>query len=183
MGCRPLECRMPRVTLTCHPATPAVAVRGIHVDADLARDGRLTLIFAVRGLDRLVVPAPRPESSRADRLWQHTCFEAFIGRDDGRYSELNLSPSGEWNLYDFDNYRSGMRQAPLEHAPDIRFDREERATLTASVVLDVPWCDLGLAAVIEEEGRRLSYWALAHRGAKPDFHDRSTFTLRLGARA
>jgi hypothetical protein len=174
---------MPRVTLTCHPATPAVAVRGIHVDADLARDGSLTLVFAVRGLDRLVVPAPLPGASRADRLWQHTCFEAFVGRDDGRYSELNLSPSGEWNLYEFDGYRSGMRPAALARPPDIRFDREERATLTASVGLDAASCDLGLAAVIEEEGRRLSYWALAHRSPRPDFHDRSTFSLRLAERA
>lgn len=174
---------MPRVTLTCHPATPAVAVRGIHVDADLARDGHLTLIFAVRGLDRLVVPAPRPGASRADRLWQHTCFEAFVGQESGRYSELNLSPSGEWNLYQFDAYRSGMQPAPLARPPEIRFDREERATLTASVGLDARWFDLGLAAVIEEDGGRLSYWALAHRGPKPDFHDRSTFTLRLGDRS
>jgi hypothetical protein len=174
---------MPRVTLTCHPATPAVAVRGIHVDADLARDGRLMLTFAVRGLDRLVVPPPRPAAARVDRLWQHTCFEAFVGRDGSRYFELNLSPSGEWNLYEFAGYRSGMHPAALAQPPEIRFDREERATLTAAVQLESPPFDLGLAAVIEEEGGRLSYWALAHRGARPDFHDRSTFTLRLGDRA
>jgi hypothetical protein len=174
---------MPRVTLTCHPATPAVAVRGIHVDADLARDGRLSLVFAVRGPERLVVPAPRPGATRADRLWQHTCFEAFMGRGSGGYVELNLSPSGEWNLYEFEGYRRGMQPAALPRPPEIRFDREERATLTASVDVDASSFDLGLAAVIEEEGGRLSYWALAHRGPKPDFHDRSTFTLRLGERA
>jgi hypothetical protein len=173
---------MPRVTLTCHPATPAVAVRGIHVDADIARDGRLTLVFAVRGAERLVVPAPRP-GSRAERLWQHTCFEAFVGRDNGRYMELNLSPSAEWNLYEFQGYRSGMQPASLARPPEIRFDREERATLAASVNVGASPFDLGLAAVIEEEGGRLSYWALVHRGPKPDFHDRSTFTLRLGERA
>jgi hypothetical protein len=26
----------------------------------------------------------------------------------------------------------------------------------------------------------LSYWALAHAGDQPDFHDSETFTLRLG---
>jgi hypothetical protein len=173
---------MPRVTLTCHPATPAVAVRGIHVDADIARDGRLALAFAVRGVERLVVPPPRSGAPRAERLWQHTCFEAFIGRDSGRYVELNLSPSGEWNVYEFDGYRSGMQAAAIARPPEIRFDREERATLTASVEVGASSFDVGLAAVIEEEGGRLSYWALVHRGPKPDFHDRSTFTLRLGAR-
>ena len=174
---------MPRVTLTCHPATPAVAVLGIHVDAGLAADGRLSLVYAVRGDPaRLVVPAPRSGAGRADELWKSTCFEAFVGRDEG-YLELNLSPSGEWNLYRFDGYRSGMQPAPLARPPDIRFDREERATLTASVGLDASSFDLGLAAVIEEQGGRRSYWALAHRGPRPDFHDRATFTLRIGERA
>ena len=174
---------MPRVTLTCHPATPAVGVRGIHVDVDFATGNRLALVYAVRGMERLLVPGPRPGASRADRLWQHTCFEAFVGQERGRYMELNFSPSGDWNAYQFEAYRSGMRPAAIARPPRIRFDREERATLTASLDLDASAVDLGLAAVIEEEGGRFSYWALAHRGATPDFHDRSTFTLRLGERA
>jgi hypothetical protein len=36
-----------------------------------------------------------------------------------------------------------------------------------------------LAAVIEEEGGRPSYWALAHNGLKPDFHDPFGFRIAL----
>ena len=38
---------------------------------------------------------------------------------------------------------------------------------------------LALAAVIEEEGGRLSYWALRHAAGKPDFHHPEAFALEL----
>ena len=40
---------------------------------------------------------------------------------------------------------------------------------------------LGLSAVIEETGGRLSYWALAHPPGKPDFHHSDCFALELPA--
>jgi hypothetical protein len=42
--------------------------------------------------------------------------------------------------------------------------------------------DAGLTAVIETTDGARSYWALAHGGARPDFHDPATFTLRVPAR-
>ncbi|MDR0274459.1 MAG: hypothetical protein LBI48_03790, partial [Burkholderiaceae bacterium] len=38
---------------------------------------------------------------------------------------------------------------------------------------------LGLAAVIETADGALSYWALSHPAARPDFHQRAGWTLRL----
>jgi hypothetical protein len=35
---------------------------------------------------------------------------------------------------------------------------------------------LGLSAVIEEHNGRKSYWALAHRPGKPDFHHSDCFS-------
>src|SRR6185312_16219939 len=48
---------------------------------------------------RVRVPQPdRPE--RADGLWKHTCFEAFISAAGlSGYYELNFSPSGQWAIY------------------------------------------------------------------------------------
>jgi hypothetical protein len=40
--------------------------------------------------------------------------------------------------------------------------------------------EAGLTAVIDEGGQ-LSYWALAHEGAKPDFHTRASFTLAIAS--
>ena len=56
----------------------------------------------------------------------------------------------------------------------ISFDR------TMGLALDRPW-HLGLAAVIEENNGRMSYWALAHPPGKPDFHHPDCFQVELPA--
>ena len=38
---------------------------------------------------------------------------------------------------------------------------------------------VGLSAVVESEDGSLSWWALTHAGDKPDFHDPSTFAIRV----
>ena len=38
---------------------------------------------------------------------------------------------------------------------------------------------LGLAAVIEDKARVLSYWALKHPAEKPDFHHADSFVVEL----
>ncbi|MDR1276519.1 MAG: DOMON-like domain-containing protein [Candidatus Accumulibacter sp.] len=122
---------------------------------------------------------------RADRLWEHTCFEAFLAsanRSD--YREFNFSPSGDWAAYDFSDYRQGRADAAVG-APKIR----------ASV--RPPWLELravvahgdgaafsdetrvGLSAVVETPGG-LTYWALRHVGEHPDFHRRDGFLCEPG---
>ena len=44
-------------------------------------------------------------------------------------------------------------------------------------------CEVGLSAVIEEEGGTKSYWALAHHERGPDFHHDACFVARLAAPA
>jgi hypothetical protein len=39
--------------------------------------------------------------------------------------------------------------------------------------------EISLTAVIDQVGQGVSYWALAHTGAEPDFHRRDSFGLRL----
>ena len=41
---------------------------------------------------------------------------------------------------------------------------------------------LGLAAVIEEKVGGPSYWALAHRRGKPDFHDPRSFASQIAVK-
>jgi hypothetical protein len=42
-------------------------------------------------------------------------------------------------------------------------------------------CAMGLAAVLEEQGGVVSYWALAHPAGKPDFHAAACFAAELAA--
>jgi hypothetical protein len=121
-------------------------------------------------------------------LWQHTCFEAFVAQDPtAGYYELNFSPSTEWAIYRFSAYRQAMAAVEAHHPPRICVHREPgRLRLEASIALallpalrDSPALRLALCAVIEEVPPRLSYWALVHPAAKPDFHQPAGFALSL----
>ena len=57
-------------------------------------------------------------AQRQDNLWRHTCFEVFLGRPGAKgYWELNIAPNGDWNLYQFSDYRSGGIAEPLAEPP------------------------------------------------------------------
>ncbi len=165
-----------------HPSTPCPAVRSFAVT--VVRDRDLHLTYELRGdLDAIALPAPA--SGFADELWRHTCFEAFIAPDPGTaYRELNCSPSGQWAMYAFASYRQRVDLDPLPPAPKTDWQRAaDRLTLTAVVPLaaDGATLRLGIAAVIETRAGALSYWALTHPAARPDFHAADGFTLRLPA--
>jgi hypothetical protein len=175
------------VALTCHPTTPCNAVRAIRVEVCRAV-ATLELRYRTEGdIEDLIVPAVCA-ARRVDRLSQHTCFEAFIRAGDGRgYLELNFSPSTEWAVYSFTDYRTGMTDAGAA-APHISVQRDH-GVLQLDVVIDLAslpqlpgdgQLKLALSAVIEEADHRLSYWALAHPAGKPDFHHAEGFALAVG---
>jgi len=176
------------VEIVCHPATPASVVRRIDVGVGMQHDGALRLRYFLDGeIDRIALP-PRGVGRRAERLWQHTCFEAFVARSDARaYCELNFSPSEEWAAFGFSAYREGMSPISLQRDPAIAVSvSEDRLALEAivgpEILLALPGMSslkLGLSAVIEETNGRLSYWALVHPAERPDFHHRDGFVLPL----
>lgn len=130
--------------------------------------------------ERFVIPSGTGE--RRDELWKTTCFEAFL-RAEGEqgYREWNFAPSGDWAAYDFSDYREGMAEAEVGPPPYIRMeDNLTWWTLGATIAVPagVRW-ELGLSAVVEEDDGTKSYWALAHAGDNPDFHDAGCFTARL----
>lgn len=176
------------VDLTCHPSTRADPVTGIVVDVRRSVQGTLALSFRVDGeIGGVRVPASRPPR-RVDRLWEHTCFEAFVAVEGTPgYHELNFSPSGEWAGYGFSDYRqiATLHDEPLAPRIAVRADNDQ-LELDAFVVLDrlesglsTATLRLGLAAVIESAAGVLSYWALYHPPGKPDFHHRTTRVLAL----
>lgn len=137
-------------------------------------------------VDDVYLPAVRP-TARGDELWQHTCFEAFVRASSGsEYYEFNFSPSTQWAVYRFTDYRNGMCVAAEVSTPpiDVRLDAQS-FTLQAALALDhlsLPressW-RLGLSAVIEETNGNKTYWALAHPPGKPDFHHKDAFAYEL----
>ena len=177
-----------RQALRRHPDVLCPAVTGIEVDVAHPRAGSLVLSYVVNGkIGDLCIP-PVVTAARADELWRHTCFEAFIGSSaGGAYCEFNFAPSTQWAAYRFDGYRSGMRVATEVSAPRIDVQATpECFTLTAS--LEPDWLStlpgdarwrLGLSAVIEEISGRRSYWALAHPPGKADFHHSDCFAYEM----
>jgi hypothetical protein len=172
-----------RQTLRLHPDSLCAAATQIEADVSRPHPGSLILSYVARGrISDLRLPSVAA-TARADELWRHTCFEAFVRPPTGSaYYEFNFSPSTQWAIYRFDSYRSGMRVATEIAAPRIEVrSSAESYTLQAALELDglsLPW-RIGLSAVLEETNGRKSYWALAHPPGKPDFHHADCFALEL----
>jgi hypothetical protein len=176
------------VVLTCHPEISSRAVQGIEARVGWTPDRALALFYVLKG-NMACLPIPLARSGRsADRLWQHTCFEAFLAvKGKPEYCEFNFAPSGEWAAYSFRSYRAGAPLAEEELVPKIAVRRaDDSLELDAIVRLDrLPMIPpgvrlrLGLSAVIEEDNSMLSYWALKHPPGKPDFHHPEAFELEL----
>jgi hypothetical protein len=174
--------------LTAHPSTPNGAVRSLGVRLQAEERGVLVFQYSLDAdMSRLRV-APSGRGERADALWTHTCFEAFIAPADGPgYHEFNFSPSLNWAAYRFTGYREGMSPAEIGQAPQISVRRREdglelRSAVSLANVADLRAArqlKIGLAAVIEDENGRLSYWGLRHPSGKPDFHHPDGFALEV----
>ncbi|MFO1406687.1 MAG: DOMON-like domain-containing protein [Steroidobacteraceae bacterium] len=176
------------VALVRHPSTPAPAVRHIDVELGPTPEGGLRLRYFLDGDVAAIAVPPPAEPRRTDGLWQHTCFEAFIGgQGSSAYCEFNFSPSTRWAAYGFSGYRAGM--VPLDYStpPGVAVSiTEDRIALEATIPLEallaLPGNGtllVGLAAVIEDQSGGQSYWALAHRAEKPDFHSPAGFVLQV----
>lgn len=175
-------------TLQLHPDSECTAVTRIDVDIARPRAGQLMLHYRVSGtIDELRLP-PVAAPARADDLWRHTCFEAFVRATRGAgYHEFNFAPSTQWAAYRFTGYREGMSTPGEIRAPRIdarahpgSFELEAALEFdtSASMPSDAPW-QLGLACVLEEANGRKSYWALVHPPGAPDFHHRVGFAHEL----
>jgi hypothetical protein len=172
--------------LRCHSETPCEAVRAIHVRV-LRTSAELELTFRLAGNISSISLLP-PDETNLVELWRHTCFEVFVAIE-GRpaYHEFNFAPSGEWRARAFRAYRDPALLANQFSSPIVSANAtNEWLELEARVVLsDLSPIHsrsplrLGLSAVVEPLKGGLSFWALHHSGAKPDFHRQEAFALRL----
>lgn len=168
---------------------PAIEIAG-----EIARGGdRLQLSYKLAGdLVEINLPGLTAMAQRRDGLWQHSCFEFFLGiQGEPGYWEFNLSPNGDWNVYRLSSYREGlMPELAYEALPfnvivaesfcALELDLDLSQIVAANQVIEV-----GITTVIEEqaasetEAGRMSYWAIAHTGPEPDFHRRDSFAIQL----
>jgi hypothetical protein len=175
------------LALTCHPATPCPLdlLLSVSLAAGSETGAGWLLQYRITGdTAGLLVPPPSVPGP-ADGLWQHTCLEAFVARTgESAYQEFNFSPSGQWATYRFSAERvrdlSAEAAAP-PCAPELVFVEQPQALdlqvwLPREVLPDATAgapVILGLGAVLETHDGQLSYWALHHPAARPDFHHRA----------
>jgi hypothetical protein len=160
----------------------------VRVEVVLRRQqGMLLLCYLLRGpIAELAIPDRAEQPERLDELWRQTCFELFLApAEDQNYWEVNLSPAGHWNIYAFDDYRTGMRPEAAIRSLSFNVVREETSL---AVVLELPVRSLvrnggslavGPAVVLAARNGELSYWALHHHGSHVDFHQRNSLGVIL----
>jgi hypothetical protein len=173
--------------LTCHPATPCPFPIQLSSHTHFLADGTLQLHYTLQGnVDNISLPLQRLPT-QTDNLWQHTCFEAFIStKQTTAYYEYNFSPSQQWAVYAFETYRQPIPHHPQD-IPSIKVTQTPhqlilKATLAPALLPyseDNKSLQLGLTAIIEHHDHSLSYWALNHPLATPDFHHRKGFIHTL----
>lgn len=173
----------------------------------LWREQQLLVHFQLSGpLQQLRIPSQAELAKRRDGLWQSTCFEAFVGvRGQKAYWEINLCPSGHWNVYALADYRQDLRpetavqSLPFERQQWREADEQHHLALTFALPLQVNasgliWgpptpqanaamqpraaeLELSATAVLDHHHHGCSYWAWRHSGSEADFHQRSSFLL------
>ena len=166
--------------LVVHPATPEKSF-GVAAGVERA-GGALRFVYRVVGAIALIRWPPPAPSRRADRLWLHTCFEAFVAVDGERgYLELNVAPSGAWAVYGFARYRERAVTTPTVVPQVVVSHGAEAVDVEATLPFEARALRIGLTAVVERTDGRRSYWALRHPPGTPDFHHEQGFVLRLEA--
>lgn len=128
--------------------------------------------------------APSPPQ-RQDYLWEQTCFEVFMQvQGTTAYHEINVSTTGEWNVYQFDSYRT-PNDMPPRHA---ELPLLQGLTYTATgVVLEIDLdvypaqtvLQLGLCSVLLLQADQPSFWALQHTALQADFHHAPDWVIQV----
>lgn len=180
------------------PFSPCPAVQHLGYELLLESSSSLRLIVQLEGSLAATLPITNQVGQRQFGLWQHHCFELFIGElESNAYWELNLAPNGNWNCFEFSDYRKDQRESEayslaglqavrsaqsyrLEANIDIKpilkkkglekMGLEARGLEARGLEKGSLALSLGASAVIAT-ATQLNYFSIRH-GATPDFHHR-----------
>ena len=171
-------------SLILHPECEAGPIQSVSAEIVGTKDGcRARFRF---GGDISAIRVPEPAAGeRTDNLWQTTCFEIFWQpRGDAYYREFNLSPSSRWACYDFDSFREGMRDAPVETMGISCTHDDQVLELEAEIASSLPVpADVALNAVVEDKQGNIQFWALAFPDGKAEFHSEVCRAIHLAGQS
>lgn len=118
----------------------------------------------------LAVNAPYSKKSFSEGLWNYDVVEAFIGIEQKKYLEINLSINGAWWAAQFKNYRERELEVPEVKLKELICNSEKNQNLvlasfsTAGLNFNKKF---NISAIISKQ-----YYSLnpAPLNSKPDFH-------------
>ena len=160
----------------------------LQITGSIARTSNTLIIsYILKGdLNKIEIPSTAHTPSRKNELWEETCFEFFLGlKNSSCYWEFNLSPSGDWNIYRFDNYRQGMQEEiAVTLLPfSLRYQSDAlQLTLELDLNKIIPAeqsLHIAIATVVKDKDGEVTYWALNHCGVQADFHLRDSFVIEV----
>ena len=148
----------------------------------------LDIRFVISGdIDNILFDPPIANSQRTDNLWQKSCFEVFIQNNNStNYWEYNLSPSTNWAIYGFTNYRQGKFDELSIDSLQISTNREgNQYVLSGLIPLPQALIEqnlrIGLSCVVQDKLSDISYYALKHTKNQADFHAADSFSIAITA--
>lgn len=177
---------MKKRTFSLQPFQPTKT--DLQITGEITRDNNiLTVHYKLKGdLERIEIPTVEKLPIRKNELWETTCFEFFLGlKDSPFYWEFNLSPSGDWNIYFFEDYRQLMElEYKVESLPFNLLRDSNALYLRLQFNLDciisiIENLDVSITTVIKSKEGDISYWALKHCGKEADFHLRDSFIFSM----
>ena len=131
---------------------------------------------------KLTPTSPNPQ--RTDKLWERTCFELFVsGTDRPDYWEYNLSPSRDWAVFSFTDYRQNKTDELSIDNIAINTHLEDGESVCLNALLPLPEAliaqklQIGVSAVIQDNNDVIYYYALTHPATQADFHDKNSFII------
>jgi len=141
---------------------------------------KISVHFEWKDLQGQILFPTIPVQGRQHELWKQTCFEAFFRqKGEKSYFEINLSPTGAWNVYHFKTYRSP--QPPTEYLEVQMLELiKEKESFSATFQIqgvDLSRIDASLCAILKLKNAETTYWSTHHMSHKPDFHHPDCFTL------
>ena len=166
----------------------ASTVPALTITGTISRQqNQLHLQYQLTGnLDTVIIPPSTTAPRRKYDLWEHTCIEFFLGlQDSSAYWEFNLSPTGDWNVFRFPNYRQAIAEEMAFTSLPFTVWKQTNS-LQIALVVDLNQIitseqnlQVGITSVIESQNQQLSYWALKHLKSTADFHDRDSWIIDL----
>jgi len=160
----------------------------LQITGEIIRDENvLTIHYRLKGdLEKIEIPAVEKLPIRKNELWENTCFEFFLGiKNSPIYWEFNLSPSGDWNIYHFDDYRQSMQLENKVESLPFNILRDSNALYLGlefnldGLVSIIENLDVSATTVIKSKEGDISYWASKHCGKEADFHLRDSFVFEI----